>query len=97
MGDRYIMAATVDQPLQGTRIRDGHKLCLPTAKLNDQPTFGMDCHSNVMKTALSFTSLVDVFETCVFGKQADGLVDKWGVIGFSMGGYSALQAAASGK
>ncbi|KAI8890700.1 hypothetical protein K501DRAFT_168225 [Backusella circina FSU 941] len=97
IGSRYIMAATVDQPHQGTRARDGEKIRLPKGGLYDQPHFGIECHTNVMNTALYFTCLIDVFETCVFGTNTVGLVDKWGVIGFSMGGYSALQAAASGK
>ncbi|KAI8876092.1 hypothetical protein K501DRAFT_148012, partial [Backusella circina FSU 941] len=92
--DRYLIMISLDHPNLGTRAlyRD-----------DQVQKFGVNGIDQFHKmyvagkaTAYNIVSIVECFDIHVFGEASNTHVEKWGVVGISMGGFTAMMAASIG-
>jgi hypothetical protein len=92
--DRYLIMISLDHPNVGTRTihRDD-----TMQKLH---VYDMDMmrkvYVNGKGTAFNIISIIECFDIYVFGEDSDAHVEKWGMVGFSMGAFTTAIAASVG-
>jgi pimeloyl-ACP methyl ester carboxylesterase len=95
--DAHLLVITFDSPNHGSRLT--HKLAnfAWVEGKHQNPNHALDMWGMVYSTSRTVSELIDVVEHYLFGPQSTSIVEKWGVMGFSMGGHAAFMAAADGK
>ncbi|KAI8876399.1 hypothetical protein K501DRAFT_200518 [Backusella circina FSU 941] len=85
--DRYLIMVSLDHPNVGSRELYRDDVMQVTKTLNADLLAKMYLHAK--SSAHSISLITECFDLCVFGENSKSFVEKWGAIGFSMGGVAA--------
>lgn len=96
-GKRHLIVVTFDHPNHGSRLVNKLSNFGWKEGRYENPTHAQDMWSMFYSSSQTVSALIDVLESYLFGPQEHKIVEKWGVLGFSMGGHASFLAAANGR